>query len=575
VPQNLAVTVASASEIVDFALEPTNGDLLIIDDNPRHEMVQHPTKLGKYDQPLAEAYAAPAARSASQIQADLEELGYTTTTEPIGNTDPATWGIYDLVIVASGDNTGTLNAAIMGQLVGHVVTGGKLLIEGGEVAYNHQNDAVFAQTVLHIDGWNNDNSGSLTVADPTHYLMSVPNVINGPIALSYNGYGDADAVTVAGDAARVGSWSSYPSDGSVVAYDANPAPEGGQIVFFAFNYNALATGEREGLLHNAVNWLITPEFGNSSIAGAVDLAGESDDSGVLVHLMPADVTVVTNEAGTFLFDGLFATDYHLTATKEGWTGAAVDIALGQDEQLTGVEMTLYPILSAEFCDAPALDIPDNSPEGVDALLDVALAATVGGVEVYLDISHTYIGDLVVDLISPAGTTVRLHNNQGGSGQDIVGWYPLELSPYHSLDAFIGEEAPGTWRLHLVDAGPWDTGTLNEWCLRFSYIGGGATAVGDEGELPAVLSLDGNFPNPFNPMTTIRFSVPVAQQIQLAVFDLRGQRITTLIDRQVAAGHHTVTWTGRDDHGRQVSSGTYFYRMVAPGKTLTSKMLLLK
>ena len=290
--------------------------------------------------------------------------------------------------------------------------------------------------------------------------------------------------------------------------------------------------------------------------------------------MPADMTVVTDESGTFLFDGLFATDYRLTATKEGWAGAAVDVALGQDEQLTGVEMTLYPILSSELCDAPALDIPDNSPEGVDALLDVALAATVGGVEVYLDITHSYISDLVIDLISPAGTTVRLHNNQGGAGQDIVGWYPLELSPYHSLDAFIGEMAQGIWRLHLVDAGPWDTGTLNEWCLRFSYIGG-ATAVGDEAELPAVLSLDGNFPNPFNPMTTIRFSVPVAQQIQLAVFDLRGQRITTLIDRQVAAGHHTVTWTGRDDHGRQVSSGTYFYRMVAPGKTLTSKMLLLK
>jgi flagellar hook assembly protein FlgD len=77
------------------------------------------------------------------------------------------------------------------------------------------------------------------------------------------------------------------------------------------------------------------------------------------------------------------------------------------------------------------------------------------------------------------------------------------------------------------------------------------------------------------MTTIKYSVPVAQPIQLAVFDLRGQRVATLVDRLVPAGRHQVTWTGRDEFGRQVASGTYFYRLTAAGESFTSKMLLLK
>jgi len=98
---------------------------------------------------------------------------------------------------------------------------------------------------------------------------------------------------------------------------------------------------------------------------------------------------------------------------------------------------------------------------------------------------------------------------------------------------------------------------------------------DDDDLPQVLSLDGNYPNPFNPTTTIRFSVPEAQHIQLAVFDVRGQRVATLVDRQVPAGRQAVIWTGRDDQGRHVASGTYFYRMVAGGEIRTNKMLLSK
>ncbi len=80
-----------------------------------------------------------------------------------------------------------------------------------------------------------------------------------------------------------------------------------------------------------------------------------------------------------------------------------------------------------------------------------------------------------------------------------------------------------------------------------------------------MSLVGNHPNPFNPMTVIRFALPTTQDVELSVFDVRGQRVRTLVHGTMPAGHHEVTWQGRDEGGRQVASGTYFYRLATDGE----------
>jgi len=64
-------------------------------------------------------------------------------------------------------------------------------------------------------------------------------------------------------------------------------------------------------------------------------------------------------------------------------------------------------------------------------------------------------------------------------------------------------------------------------------------------------------------------------VELAVYNIRGQRVRTLLNEYRAAGKHEVVWQGRDDTGRPVASGVYFLRMKAPGYSSTSKMLLLK
>ena len=94
-------------------------------------------------------------------------------------------------------------------------------------------------------------------------------------------------------------------------------------------------------------------------------------------------------------------------------------------------------------------------------------------------------------------------------------------------------------------------------------------------VPADLVLHGNFPNPFNPITTIRYSLPQAARVDLSIYDVQGRRIATLVAENQAEGAHEVVWQGRDGHGQQVSSGMYFARLISGGKVLTDRLLLLK
>jgi hypothetical protein len=104
---------------------------------------------------------------------------------------------------------------------------------------------------------------------------------------------------------------------------------------------------------------------------------------------------------------------------------------------------------------------------------------------------------------------------------------------------------------------------------------GASAVGDQVEVPDHLVLRQSWPNPFNPVTKIEFGLPTAQRITLSVYGVKGQLIETLAEGEYAAGYHTVVWRGRNAQGVEVARGLYFYRLVTDGKVMTQKMLLMK
>ncbi len=99
---------------------------------------------------------------------------------------------------------------------------------------------------------------------------------------------------------------------------------------------------------------------------------------------------------------------------------------------------------------------------------------------------------------------------------------------------------------------------------------------DENSIPVVNMLQGNYPNPFNPETTISFAVDgEAGYTSLIVFNMKGQKVKTLVNRTLKAGHYDISWKGRDDAGKSVSSGIYYYRLDNGDFSETKKMLLMK
>ncbi|MCP4547230.1 MAG: T9SS type A sorting domain-containing protein [bacterium] len=98
---------------------------------------------------------------------------------------------------------------------------------------------------------------------------------------------------------------------------------------------------------------------------------------------------------------------------------------------------------------------------------------------------------------------------------------------------------------------------------------------DDGIVVAPTRLDANWPNPFNPETTLRFRLAEEGQVRLMVFDLSGRLVKTLVDAKAPAGEHTVIWNGRDESGQPVATGVYFARMITDERVETRKMTLLK
>lgn len=114
--------------------------------------------------------------------------------------------------------------------------------------------------------------------------------------------------------------------------------------------------------------------------------------------------------------------------------------------------------------SPGVLIPDSNTIGVTDRLTVSGAATDSTISVEMNITHTYSGDLIVILTSPAGTSVTLHNRTGGSSNNVIGNYPENLTPAGSLSAFDGEDHNGIWSLKIVDGAGLDIGTLNSWSV---------------------------------------------------------------------------------------------------------------
>ncbi|MCH7498328.1 MAG: T9SS type A sorting domain-containing protein, partial [Candidatus Marinimicrobia bacterium] len=115
-----------------------------------------------------------------------------------------------------------------------------------------------------------------------------------------------------------------------------------------------------------------------------------------------------------------------------------------------------------------------------------------------------------------------------------------------------------------------------WSKVFSFtFAVGVLDIDESDQIPTAYALHQNFPNPFNPTTTMKFALPMASNITLRVFDLRGRVVRELVSGHWKSGYHRVIWNGKTDNGRDVPSGIYIAHLVTPDYTKSIKMVLLK
>jgi choice-of-anchor B domain-containing protein len=160
--------------------------------------------------------------------------------------------------------------------------------------------------------------------------------------------------------------------------------------------------------------------------------------------------------------------------------------------------------------------------------------------------------------------------------DITGGNTLSLyDEYDTAPGYTGNGLyEGCWGVWVSDASGYIyTSDMQNGLFVFNFTAPTPTGVSEP--LPPAFVLEQNFPNPFNPVTTISYSLDVGGAVRLAVYDAAGRRIRTLVNGVQAAGPQSVQWDGRDQAGHLAASGVYFYRLEAGGGTETRQMVLLK
>lgn len=170
-----------------------------------------------------------------------------------------------------------------------------------------------------------------------------------------------------------------------------------------------------------------------------------------------------NSAKTFLYAATFGRGiWRIPLSPGGSTISGKITESGANMPNVNVALAKWQDIRATIASTPNLPIPDNDAIGVTSNLYVPLSATIKNTEVYVRITHTYIGDLQVIVQHPDGTQVTLHNRTGAGTDNIDQTY--------ATAAFNGKNSSGTWKLIVKDLAAQDTGTLNQFNVLPTYEG---------------------------------------------------------------------------------------------------------
>ncbi len=286
-----------------------------------------------------------------------------------------------------------------------------------------------------------------------------------------------------------------------------------------------------------------------TIASTVDWLSVSPDSGVLDSSGSQDIVLSFDAAG--LPADLYTTDLIVASNDPDNPEIAVPVEF-------------------DVVDDPVIEF---SADTLTAILEEA-----DSMDIKLQISNIALNQ---DLVWSASAFDYPYNNN--SGIAAPGW--VALIGDTSGVILPGDSATLTLRIHKLLADAELEGYLkvssNSVTNPFDIIPiflttiGSPTAIKIDDRAPDAFSLGNNYPNPFNPHTTIEYQVASIATVNLAIYNNLGQLVRVLVKEPATPGTYQIQWDGRDSYGREVSSGIYFYQLQADGFRAVKKMMLMR
>ena len=379
------------------------------------------------------------------------------------------------------------------------------------------------------------------------------------------------------------------------------------------------TAEQANLIPVADNNLIEASFATDDL---VDWFKVDLEAGKLYYFNTAEskvsqniqVEVFAEGSGTNLIDtspfGDFgSSDFRLSGWSPPTTGnylLKLSVPIGGLDALNTGEYKLRAAGGEVLSEVAALHEPDNSRTQADAQTALATDGVPVRVAFGDDADHDMFvingvaGNSLEVVMAPAhgprwiremDTEMTLYTSDStyiDDNDDWDDWYELEFyaSSISNTYSRVYIDSLAETGTYYVDAYPYygihnggepsfgsnAVGSYLIWAKMAEPV----TSIEKELIVPKAFALEQNYPNPFNPTTTIKYSLKENVDVKLVIYNIMGQKVATLVDKRQAAGSYQLTWDSTNQYGMRVSTGLYFYRLIAGDKFVkTNKMLLIK
>ena len=213
-------------------------------------------------------------------------------------------------------------------------------------------------------------------------------------------------------------------------------------------------------------------------------------------------------------------------------------------------------------------------DGLDAAVQAELATWLGAGLGLADVGNAFLGYILGALTT---YEAQLVNSSGGAITVDDSDHDLSLDDFDDYSYYYYDEVwfPNGGRLYVQSyancfPAKWTQYVDSHW----TYMGALST-IDDNGITAENFELKGNYPNPFNPTTKIRFSNDRSSNVKVTVYSLKGEKVATIMNKKINAGTYDVSWNGKSTNGKVVPSGMYLYDVESDGRRLQGKMLFLK